>query len=341
MADSDPDLAATLLAAFSAPTGALPVSDLSSLSNEGWHWDSIDGNGTDLLSGLKAESQSEPASGPEPLIQAHIPPESSPEQPPKQEPLQPRPYEQEAPRQETAQQQQGNQSQEPSQEPPQEPSQQGPAAQEPSQQGSLPQATLPEEVTTPQLHLPHAPSQHEHQPQPLAVPELPQSPQKRPRSRTPEADKHGSIAEKRLKTDHHDLVQRDVDLSAANWDISAMIENALGSFDQQSHQPHEQHNRGEGENSGAVNAQSKPVPPRKAEQRRMKFSSNPYYVMRTMSLPLLGSLVSQLQAPWPFSLLWLIIPCAGHPNTARTFPAVPRRDSGAHGRSRVGVSQGL
>ena len=37
---------------------------------------------------------------------------------------------------------------------------------------------------------------------------------------------------------------------------------------------------------------SQSAPARKIEQKRMKFSSNPYYVMRTMSLPLLGSLVS-------------------------------------------------
>ena len=89
-----------------------------------------------------------------------------------------------------------------------------------------------------------------------------------------------------------------MDLSAANWDISAMIQNALGSFDQQLNQPHSDQNDGAGvESAPEPTQQARQQAPRKVEQSRMHFSSNPYYVMRTMSLPLLGSLVSQSNYP--------------------------------------------
>jgi hypothetical protein len=278
MADSDPDLAAQLLAAFSAPTGALPVPDLSPLSYEGWHWNSCDF--ADLLSERKTEPQPEPVPAPESTEQEHTPPELHPEQPLKQEPSEQKPSEQEA-----SQQQQQETLQVESSEKAAVP------------QEALPQAALPQE-TLPQQRLPQETSPIEQIPQPPTAPEPPSSPQKRSRSLSPRAENYGSIAEKRLKTDHHVLDHRDVDLSAANWDISAMIENALGSFDQQSHQPHTEHNRGAGDGSAPETSQAKSQAPRKVEQKRMKFSSNPYYVMRTMSLPLLGSLVSQCQCPW-------------------------------------------
>lgn len=272
MADSDPDLAAQLLAAFSAPTGALPVPDLSPLSYEGWHWNSSEF--ADPLSERKTEPQPEPVPAPESTKQEHTPPELPPEQPLKQEPSEQKPSEQEASQQ-----------------------QQGTLQPESSERAAVPQEALPQE-TLPQQHLPQETSPIEQIPQPPTAPEPPSSPQKRSRSLSPRAENYGSIAEKRLKTDHHVLDHRDVDLSAANWDISAMIENALGSFDQQSHQPHTEHNRGAGDGSAPETSQAKSQAPRKVEQKRMKFSSNPYYVMRTMSLPLLGSLVSQCQCPW-------------------------------------------
>ena len=105
---------------------------------------------------------------------------------------------------------------------------------------------------------------------------------------------HEDTSEKRLKRDQHTLEHRDVDLSAANWDISAMIQNALGSFDEQVNHPHAEQNIGAGQQSALELPQGKPQAPKKVEQKRMKFASNPYYVMRTMSLPLLGSLVSKI-----------------------------------------------
>ncbi|OIW27930.1 hypothetical protein CONLIGDRAFT_454628 [Coniochaeta ligniaria NRRL 30616] len=249
MADSDPDLAAQLLAAFSAPTGALPVSDLSSLSYEAWQWATCDG--ADLLSEQKPEPRAEPA--PEQTSQEHSP----------QDPV------------------------------PQEHSQQEPATQDSLPQDHVRQESLPQEKL-PQEQLQQEPVQQEHLQQPPTAPEPPSSPQKRSRSRTPLADIHPSVAEKRLKTDHHDLEHRDVDLSAANWDISAMIQNALGSFDQQVNQPHsEQNHHGTGDEPAPEASHPRPQVPRKVEQKRMKFASNPYYVMRTMSLPLLGSLAIQ------------------------------------------------
>jgi hypothetical protein len=160
---------------------------------------------------------------------------------------------------------------------------------------------------------------------------LPSPTQKRSRSRSPEAENHGSIAEKRLKTDHHELDHRDVDLSAANWDISAMIENALGSLDQQPHQPHTDHHHGTEHGLGQRLFDTKRQPLKKTEQKRMTFSSNPYYVMRTMSLPLLGSLVSTRRFYTGSSFMSLIGVSAGYSNTARPFAAIPGRDFGAHG----------
>jgi hypothetical protein len=71
-----------------------------------------------------------------------------------------------------------------------------------------------------------------------------------------------------------------------------MIQNALGSFDEQLNQPHSGTDDGAKEEPGHELTQEKLSALRKVEPKRMKFSSNPYYVMRTMSLPLLGSLVS-------------------------------------------------
>lgn len=274
MADGDPDLAAKLLAAFSAPTGALPVPDLSSLSYEGWHWDSCDD--ADLISEQKVEPQTEtePAHGLDSTKQEHTSPAPSPERPLGEGPSQPEPSQQARSEQ-----------------------QEGPGQRAASHQGSVPREVLPRETLSrgpsPQQPVQQGNVQHEPSTQLPSAPEPPPSPQKRSRSLNLETDKHESIAEKRLKMVHHDLEQRDVDLSAANWDISAMIENALGSFDQQSHQPHAEHSHHRGEGPASEPSQSKPQLPRKGEHKRMKFSSNPYYVMRTMSLPLLGSLVSQ------------------------------------------------
>ncbi|KAB5585953.1 telomere repeat binding factor-domain-containing protein [Coniochaeta sp. 2T2.1] len=82
-----------------------------------------------------------------------------------------------------------------------------------------------------------------------------------------------------------------------------MIQNALGSFDEQVNQPHDEQHNGAGQEPGTEPRQGRPQAPKKVEQKRMKFASNPYYVMRTMSLPLLGSLVSkcsfiQTSFPW-------------------------------------------
>ncbi|KAH8906615.1 hypothetical protein BR93DRAFT_625778 [Coniochaeta sp. PMI_546] len=222
MADSDPDLAAQLLAAFSAPTEQKPEPNSESA----------------------LEQTSQEQSSQDPVPQAHSQPEAAIQEPLPQDHV----------RQESL---------------PQETSQQEPSQQEPQQQ--------------------------EHLQRPATTPEPPPSPQKRVRSqsRSPTTDNHGSVAEKRLKTDHHDLEHRDVDLSAANWDISAMIQNALGSFDEQLNHPQSGHNQVAGDEPAPVISQTRPQAPRKVEQKRMKFSSNPYYVMRTMSLPLLGSLAIQ------------------------------------------------
>lgn len=139
--------------------------------------------------------------------------------------------------------------------------------------------------------------------------ERPASPPKRPRTDEPENE---GGTEKRQKTEHAPSDNVNSDVGSTSWDISAMIQNALGSLDHQlnpqtttvddeatyNQLPEASEPRPTTANATAnaaptvtssVNATS-----RKIEQRRMKFSSNPYYVMRTMSLPLLGSLVSLL-----------------------------------------------
>lgn len=137
------------------------------------------------------------------------------------------------------------------------------------------------------------------------------SPSKRPR--TTELEDEG-CAEKRQRTEDHGQPENaGSNLSAPSWDVSAMIQNALGSFDHQlggidttynsapqTTQPQTPAGTGAATATGA--AAPIVTPPtnstaRKVEQRRMKFSSNPYYVMRTMSLPLLGSLVSCCLCP--------------------------------------------
>lgn len=293
MADSDPELAAQLLAAFSAPapTGALPVSDLSSLSYEGWQWASSDSI-ADLLPEHKSEPQ--PDLGLGQVLHENIPQEPTPPEPPQQgpAPLQEEPAAQQPLEPQSVEQQPSETSEQwpvQQQSPHQEPSSQAPlyqAALAPSEQEALPP---PQQEALPQPTLPH-----ESLPQPPAVLETPPSPKKRSRSRSPEAQNHRGIAEKRLKTDHDELEHRAVDLNAASWDISAMIQNALGSFDEQVNQPPSNEHDGTVHGSVTEPTQARPQAPRKAEQKRMKFSSNPYYVMRTMSLPLLGSLVSQV-----------------------------------------------
>jgi hypothetical protein len=125
------------------------------------------------------------------------------------------------------------------------------------------------------------------------------------RQRSPEQDGH--TVEKRFKADHDGQDGFDhhpIDFSAANWDISAMIQNALGSFDEQlHHSDHLEHpgpiDHSHGEPSDGTKQEPAPepvphIPPmvKKMDQKHMKFSSNPYYMMRTMSLASLGSLVS-------------------------------------------------
>lgn len=332
MAESDPDLAAQLLAAFSAPTGALlPGSELSSLSYEGWQWAGSDG--ADLLSEQKTEQNAEPAPGQtsqEHLPQEPLSQEHSHQDPPSQEPLPQTNSAQEPLPQETPVQEHLPQESLPQEPSPQEPLPQAPfprealpqetPTQDPARQEALPQYTLSREQGQQDL-------QHEHLEQAPTAPEPPPSPQKRARSRTPSAENHGDLAEKRLKTDHHDLEHRDVDLSAANWDISAMIQNALGSFDEQLGQPHAVQNHGTEDDPAPETSQARSHAPRKVEQKRMKFSSNPYYVMRTMSLPLLGSLVSKSQRldqgfPVGLTKFWsrLSKHCSHSPNSPEKRP---------------------
>lgn len=141
--------------------------------------------------------------------------------------------------------------------------------------------------------------------------EPPGSPSKRPRTTEPE-DEGGP--EKRQKTEDHGRPENaGSNLGAPSWDISAMIQNALGSLDHQlgeigttynsapqTTQPQTPAGAGAATATGAaapiVTPPTNPTA-RKVEQRRMKFSSNPFYVMRTMSLPLLGSLVSCCLSP--------------------------------------------
>lgn len=149
---------------------------------------------------------------------------------------------------------------------------------------------------------------------PPAILAPPPSPVKR--QRTPEHD--GYTAQKRLKTDHDDYDDHHiVDPSAASWnpeDISAMLEIALQSEDalRLHHSDHMDHsfasdqsnNNGEhGHQSSQDITSHAPVTAtapqvsnlaKKVEQKHMKFSSNPFYVMRTMSLASLGSLAIQI-----------------------------------------------
>lgn len=155
------------------------------------------------------------------------------------------------------------------------------------------------------------------------------SPPKRPRTTEHEAE---GCAGKRQKTEHGLPADLAPDPGAPSWDISAMIQNALGSLDRQLDPRTQEADHGDGAPqttqppltttadaaataiaTATASATATPTPTptphttataapaatstattgaRKPEQRRMKFSSNPYYVMRTMSLPLLGSLVS-------------------------------------------------
>lgn len=179
-----------------------------------------------------------------------------------------------------------------------------PLVQEPQSQAPGPHVHTPET----QAQQPQAQAQQPEFQEPPLIPPPPPSPEKR--HRTPEHE--GYIGQKRLKTDHDGYEHRAVDLSAANWDISAMIQNALGSFDEQLHHPdHMDHSEqlnhhGEPDHHASHEPISEPAPQspplvRRMEHKHMKFSSNPYYVMRTMSLASLGSLVSYkclLQKPF-------------------------------------------
>jgi protein TBF1 len=323
MADTDPDLAAQLLAVFSGPTGAtgaLPLSDLSSLpplSYDLSQWS--DDHIANLLAEQKSEPQPDAAPGQSSLQEnsqtlpqgtptsppqhhPHTPQHSSPQQHYKQEPQslqkEPQPHAlQQSPNQED---QHRFLKQEPSKDE---------ASPSPSHKIPLPKDPLPQESllvealqqpALPQQVSQEAPSngnlqQHHQHPQQLPqppIPEPPSSPLKRARSHTAEGENQENVPEKRLKADHHELEHRDVDPTAINWDISAMLQNALGSFDEQVSQPHVGQDHGTGLNPAAEASQAQAAASRKVEQKRMRFSSNPYYVMRTMSLPLLGSLVS-------------------------------------------------
>lgn len=121
--------------------------------------------------------------------------------------------------------------------------------------------------------------------------EPPSSPSKRQRTTEPE-DEGG--ADKRQKIEHGSPGNvLDQALGSASWDISALIQDALGSLDQQlDHQPANVTDHGAIQDYTTQTNHAVPATTKKVEQKRMKFSSNPFYVTRTMSLPLLGSLVS-------------------------------------------------
>ncbi|KAL1883025.1 hypothetical protein VTK73DRAFT_100 [Phialemonium thermophilum] len=127
-------------------------------------------------------------------------------------------------------------------------------------------------------------------PQP-AVSQPSASPPKRAR----ETEQHDdSSSSKRQKTGYSTPGREDQQATPASWDISAMIENALGSLDDQlPPAPTQNHTAPPKDSESTVASQPRAVTPRKTEQKRMSFSSNPYYMMRTMSLPLLGSLAVQ------------------------------------------------
>jgi hypothetical protein len=60
-----------------------------------------------------------------------------------------------------------------------------------------------------------------------------------------------------------------------------MIQNALGTFDEQMNQPED-----------VAQEQAQPKPAIKLNLERLDFANSPFYVVRAMSLPLLAGLVS-------------------------------------------------
>lgn len=108
------------------------------------------------------------------------------------------------------------------------------------------------------------------------------------RARTPDDD--GEARSKRPKTEH----------DIGDWDMEAMIQNALGSFDEQFNQEvvtaaEETLGRAVAEVSSENHfATAAASPADKAEEKIMKASSNSLYVMRVMSLPVLGNLAVQI-----------------------------------------------
>jgi len=116
------------------------------------------------------------------------------------------------------------------------------------------------------------------------------------RERSPDMFDLGN-SEKRLKTEgpeHGGHGQGETQHELAGFDMAAMLQNALGSFDEQFHMPEAPLTT---DTTNEVRQQSSatatPVP-EKVEHKIMKTSSNSTYVMRSMSLPVLGNVAVQL-----------------------------------------------
>ncbi|AEO61426.1 hypothetical protein MYCTH_2311569 [Thermothelomyces thermophilus ATCC 42464] len=135
--------------------------------------------------------------------------------------------------------------------------------------------------------------------QPSTVPPLPaahDAPEPRSPKRPRSSDASGESSAKRQRTEQPPPKQDDA-TGGSNIDFAAMLNDALANFDQHA---------GSGDNdmvmqdAAALSQPATAAPAstasdhEKAESRIVKVSSNPFYVMRSMSLPVLGNIAVQI-----------------------------------------------
>jgi len=112
---------------------------------------------------------------------------------------------------------------------------------------------------------------------------------KRPRS----SDGPDGGSAKRQKTDQT-VLKQDITLGGPSLDLAAMLNNALASFDQHTIPGDDDLIMPDADMTQPA-APASPSPElERVENKIMKASSNPFYVMRSMSLPVLGNIAVQI-----------------------------------------------
>ncbi|KAH6620749.1 telomere repeat binding factor-domain-containing protein, partial [Chaetomium sp. MPI-SDFR-AT-0129] len=158
-------------------------------------------------------------------------------------------------------------------------------------------------ASTPTLHKPQLPPQNTLPPQPNAGPQQPQPPtstalaQEMPGARSPKRPRSpDGTDESNIKRQRTDQPSHGPDATGTqSIDFAALLNDALANFDQHTVPEDGDIAMPDIENTQPAEPETTATPEAdKEESKIMKASSNPFYVMRSMSLPVLGNIAVQI-----------------------------------------------